>query len=105
MRGHLCPDSCQGLGAAGAGAPSPGAGGPTVGGSRDRQVEQPGLSLERPVPAGVWQGWGWTFLLQSWPRSPYRREAWLKLLPRSLLLPQKLVLESSRDRHLVKDGA
>lgn len=21
--------------------------------------------------AGVWQGWGWTFLLQSWPRSPY----------------------------------
>lgn len=49
MHGHLCPDSCQGLGAAGAGAPSPGAGGPTVGGSRDRQVEQPGLSLERPV--------------------------------------------------------
>ena len=55
--------------------------------------------------AGVWQGWGRAFLLQAWPRSPYQQEAWPKLLSRSLLLPQKLALETFRDRHLVRDGA
>lgn len=54
--------------------------------------------VERPVPGRCLAGPGSAFLFPAWPRSPYWQEAGPKLLPRSLVLPQKLVLETSRDR-------